>query len=94
MAAQVYGGSISFVVGAYLRSRSSQDFCYSAGITVVLGLSVVFNNNRISGSQAGTYAIGGGVLQYRNGGVVSVPHNHTFRMLERLGTSLIVLTRF
>jgi len=56
MAAQVYGGSMSFVVGAFLRSFSSlklESFC-SAGDTVASGLSMVFNNIRISGSQAVT----------------------------------------
>jgi hypothetical protein len=55
MAAQVYGGSISFVVGAYLWSLSAQlvSSC-SAGDTLVSGLSIVFNNNRISGSKAVT----------------------------------------
>ncbi len=84
--AQVYGGSMSLVVGAYLWSQSQQavSFCY-AGVTVVSGLWTELNNIRISGSRAGTYAIGGGA---------SVPHNHTFRMHERLGTSLIVLIGF
>jgi hypothetical protein len=85
LAAQVYGGSLSLVIGAYLWSQSQQDVsnCY-AGVTVVSGLWTELNNIRISGSQAGTYTIGG----------VFLPHNHTFRMHERLGTSLIVLTRF
>jgi hypothetical protein len=85
MTAQVYGGSLSLVIGAYLWSQSQEGFSTcSAGGTVVSGLWTELNNIRISGSQAGTYTIGG----------ASVHHNHTFRMLERLGTSLIVLTRF
>ena len=85
MAAQVYGGSLSLVVGAYLWSKSPQFYSdCSAGATVVSGLWTELNNIRISGSQAGTYSIGG----------TFQPHNHTFRMHERLGTSLIVLTRF
>ena len=85
MVAQVYGGSLSLVVGAYVWSQSQQasSSCY-VGVMVVSGLWTELNNIRISGSQAGTYTIGG----------ASVPHNHTFRMHERLGTSLIVLTRF
>ena len=83
--AQVYGGSLSLIIGAYLWSSSQQfNSACSAGVTVVSGLWTELNNIRISGSQAGTYTIGG----------ASVHHNHTFRMLERLGTSLIVLTRF
>jgi hypothetical protein len=85
MTAQVYGGSLSLVVGAYLWSASQLYFSYCfTGVTVVSGLWTELHNIRISGSQAGTYTIGG----------ASVHHNHTFRMLERLGTSLIVLTRF
>ena len=85
MAAQVYGGSLSLVIGAYLWSQSQQSYSScSAGATVVSGLWTELNNIRISGSQAGTYAIRGAFL----------PRNHTFRMHERLGTSLIVLTRF
>ena len=85
MTAQVYGGSLSLVVGAYLWSKSQQDSSdCSAGATVVSGLWTELNNIRISGSQAGTYSIGG----------TFQPHNHTFRMHEHLGTSLIVLTRF
>ena len=78
MAAQVYGGSLSLVVGAYLSSFitniMSTSTC-SAGITVVSGLWMELNNIRISGSEAGTYNIYG-ALQ---------PHNHTFRMRGRLG---------
>ena len=86
MTAQVYGGSLSLVIGAYLWSQSRQYFsdCY-AGVTVVSGLWTELNNIRISGSQAGTYTIGGGAFQ---------PHNHTFRMHSRVGTSLVLLTRF
>ena len=63
MAAQVYGGSMSFVVGAYLWSSSDQYYATcSAGDTVVSGLSMVFDNNRISGSQAVTSTIGGALL--------------------------------
>ncbi len=55
MAVQVYGGSMSFVVGAYVWSCSPQyRSFYSAGDTAVSGLSMVFDNNRISGSQAVT----------------------------------------
>jgi hypothetical protein len=55
MVAQVYGGSMSFVVGAYLWSLSEQFIAayYEEG-TVVSGLSMVFDNNHISGSQAVT----------------------------------------
>jgi hypothetical protein len=71
MAAQVYGGSLSLVVGAYLWSSSSQEMSVcSAGVTVVSRLLTELNNNRFSGSRAGTYNIYG-ALQ---------PHNHTFRM--------------
>ena len=62
MAAQVYGGSLSLVIGAYLRSQSEKDSYCIAGGTVVSGLQTEVNNNRISGSQAGTYTIGGGAL--------------------------------
>ena len=58
--AQVYGGSLSLVIGAYLWSQSQQfSSSYSAGVTVVSGLWTELNNIRISGSQAGTFAIGG-----------------------------------
>jgi hypothetical protein len=55
MAAQVYGGSMAFVVGAYLWSYNVQylSFVYP-GDTVVSGLSMVLSNIRISGSQAVT----------------------------------------
>ena len=45
MAAQVYGGSMSFVVGAYLWSYNDKDqsFIYP-GDTVVSGLSMVFES--------------------------------------------------
>ena len=62
MAAQVYGGSLSLVVGAYLWSRNLAVLLYStcsAGDTVVSGLRTELNNIRISSSQAGTYTIGG-----------------------------------
>ena len=85
MVAQVYGGSLSLIIGAYLWSQSRQfSSSCSAGVTVVSGLWTELNNIRISGSRAGTYTVGGAFE----------PHNHTFRMHERLGTSLIVLTRF
>jgi hypothetical protein len=58
MAAQVYGGSMSFVVGAYLWSKAVNPYSH-AGDTVVSGLSMVFNINHISGSQAVTSTIGG-----------------------------------
>ena len=79
IAAQVYGGSLSVVVGAYLWSQSPQfvsSSTCSAGVTVVTGLLIELNNNRISGSQAGTYTIEGALLS----------RNHTFRMRERLVT--------
>ena len=77
MAAQVYGGSLSLVVGAYLWSRNlfAVDLLYStcsAGDTVVSGLWTELNNIRISGSRALT-SINIGTLQAQN---------HTFRMLE------------
>jgi len=63
MAAQVYGGSMSFVVGAYVWGYSGQFYSScSAGDTVVSGLSTVFENNRIYGSQAVTSTIGGALL--------------------------------
>jgi hypothetical protein len=66
MVAQVYGGSISFVVGAYLVSLSDQFLAScDAGDTVVFGLSMVFDNNHISGSQAVTSTFGG-ALQAKN----------------------------
>jgi len=76
MAAQVYGGSLSLVIGAYLRSQSEKESNCNAGGTVVSGLRTELNNNRISGSQAGTYTIRGAML----------PQNHTFRMRGHLGT--------
>lgn len=58
--AQVYGGSLSLVIGAYLWSQSQQySSSCSAGGTVVSGLWTELNNIRISGSRAGTYTIGG-----------------------------------
>ena len=75
MTAQVYGGSLSLFIGAYLRSRSRQfGSGFSAGVTVVSGLWTELNNMRISGSQAGTYTIGGALP----------PQNHTFLMRGRL----------
>jgi hypothetical protein len=66
MMAQVYGGSLSLVIGAYLWSNSIQDHSAClAGVAVVSGLWTELNNIRISGSRAGTYAIGG----------ASQPHN-------------------
>jgi hypothetical protein len=59
MAAQVYGGSLSFVVGALMSSRSADYSVCSAGGTVVSDLSIVFNKNSISGSQAATLTTGG-----------------------------------
>ena len=51
---------MAFVVGAYLWSYGIEfgSSC-SAGDTFVSGLSMVFNNNRISGSQARTSIIEG-----------------------------------
>ena len=64
MTAQVYGGSLSLVIGAYLWSQNQHlSSSCSAGGTVVSGLWTELNNIRISGSQAGTYMIGGGTLQ-------------------------------
>jgi hypothetical protein len=62
MVAQVYGGSLSLVFGAYLwsyslTSASSASTC-SAGVTVVSALSMELNKIRISGSRAATYTIG------------------------------------
>jgi hypothetical protein len=78
MAAQVYGGSLSLVIGAYLWSQAGQVFSSSSqvGDTVVSGLWTELNNIHISGSQAGTYTNGGALLS----------RNHTFRLLQRLGT--------
>jgi len=79
LAAQVYGGSLSLVIGAYLWGQSQQYTSYStcsAGVTVVTGLVMELNNSRISGSRAGTYNMGGAMQ----------PHSHTFRLLERLCT--------
>jgi len=50
---------MSFVVGAYLWTSSDRLCICSAAGTVVSGLSISFNNNRISGSQAVTSTIGG-----------------------------------
>ncbi len=76
MAAQVYGGSLSLVVGAHLWSYTINTFLEysecSAGDTVVSGLWTELNNIRISGSRALT-GINIGTLQAQN---------HTFRMLE------------
>ena len=64
MTAQVYGGSLSLVIGAYLWSYTQQEYSScSAGVTVVSGLWTELNNIRISGSRAGTYTIGVGALQ-------------------------------
>ena len=62
--AQVYGGSLSLVFGAYLWSYSlapkfTDAATCSAGVTVVSALSTELNKIRISGSQAATYTIGG-----------------------------------
>jgi hypothetical protein len=76
MAAQVYGGSLSLVISAYLWSQSEKDSYCIVGGTVVSGLQTELNNNRIAGSQAGTYTIRGAML----------PHNHTFRMRGHFGT--------
>jgi hypothetical protein len=85
MVAQVYGGSISFVVGAYLWSLSEQFIaaCYEGG-TVVSGLSMVFDNNHISGSQAVTSTIGG-ALQAQNPTFEMHAHAHVnlFTRFER-----------
>ena len=70
MAAQVYGGSLSLVFGAYLWSYSPSYSKCVVGDTVVSGLRTELNNIRISGSQAGTYTIGG---------ALQAP-NHTFCM--------------
>ncbi len=67
--AQVYGGSVSLVFGAYLWSWSNQVSICNAGVTVVSGLSAVFNSNRISGSEAVTLT---------TGGALQAP-NHTFQ---------------
>jgi len=76
MVAQVYGGSMSFVVGANLWSNGPRfDSSCSAGDTVVSGLSMVFDNNRISGSQAVTMTIGG-VLQAPNPTFHKHAHTH------------------
>ena len=73
LAAQVYGGSLSLVFGAYLWSSSMEDSSsYFAGGTVVSGLSTQLNDIRISGSKAATYTIRG---------ALQAP-NHTFRMLK------------
>ncbi len=58
IAVQVYGGSISFVVGAYMWSSSAAMSSCTAGDTVISGLSMVFNDNRISDSQAVTSIAG------------------------------------
>jgi hypothetical protein len=52
IAVQVYGGSISFVVGAYTMSASSAMSVCTTGDTVISGLSMALNGNRISDSQA------------------------------------------
>jgi hypothetical protein len=75
MTAQVYGGSLSLVIGAYLWSRTVNNFEYatcSAGDTVVSGLWTELNNIRISDSRAFS-SINISTLQAQN---------HTFRMLE------------
>jgi hypothetical protein len=63
LAAQVYGGSLSLGIGAYVWSQSPQQASSastcSAGVTVVSGLWTELNNIRISGSHAGAYTIGG-----------------------------------
>ena len=73
--AQVYGGSLSLVFGAYLWSYSSGTInlspsTCSAGVTAVSALSTELYKIRISGSQAATYTIGG---------ALQAP-NHTFCM--------------
>ena len=75
IATQVYGGSLSLVIGAYLSVYSGQDtFSSFVGGTVVSGLRTELNNIRISGSRAGTHTIEG---------VLQLP-NHTFRLRKRL----------
>jgi hypothetical protein len=62
IAAQVYGGSLSLVIGAYLWSGGDSvlhDATCSAGDTMVSGLSTELSSIRIFGSQAGTYTING-----------------------------------
>ena len=76
IAVQVYGGSISFVVGAYIWSSSSADSVCTAKDTVVSGLSMVFNNNRISGSQAVTSIEG--VFQHKIQNSDFSKHTHAF----------------
>ncbi len=85
IAAQVYGGSLALVVGAHAWSYSPEytSIC-SVGSTIVSGLRTELNNIRISGSQAGTYTTEGALLS----------RNHTFCLIERFCTSLIVLTQF
>jgi len=53
---QVYGGGVSLVVGAYVRTSSAFDGGSTsfAGVTVVSGLSVVLGKCRIDGSSAST----------------------------------------
>jgi hypothetical protein len=65
MVAQVYGGSLSLVIGAFVWSGTLSSYSISicfAGVTEVSGLWTELNNIRISGSLAGTYTIGGGAL--------------------------------
>ena len=80
MSAQVYGGSLSLVIGAYCWSQSQVSYCRVQD-TVVSGLWMELNNIHISGSQAGTYTNGDGT--YTNGGAL-LSRNHTFRLLQRL----------
>jgi hypothetical protein len=50
---------MSFFVGSYMWSQSDQFSACVAGNSVVCGLAMKFNRNRISGSQAATSTIGG-----------------------------------
>jgi hypothetical protein len=53
---QVYGGSMSIVIGAYVWTSSAFDSTSTgfAGVTIVSGLSAVLSKCRIDGSSAST----------------------------------------
>jgi len=89
MVAQVYGGSISFVVGAYLSSGSGAPSYCQAGGTVVSGLSMVFNNIAISGSKAATLSIVG-VSQSPNHSYLNA-RNCTFGFIHPNWTQVLQL---
>jgi len=85
MVAQVYGGSMSLVVGAYLTSVSFGASRCVAGGTVVSELSIVLYSNRIFGSRALTLTTGGTNLFVSNAALEYFIFVHTFECSSFLG---------